>query len=159
MRGITDLDVDRAVEVASRHGIELVYPDLQALLGDETVEVVDVAVPADRQPAIVEASRAGKHVLAQKPFAPDVATGARLVELAHERGRVLAVNQQLRFDEGPAAAYAMIERGWIGYVCSLSISVDVGNTVVRLALAAGGAAARDRLPLHPLSRSRALVPR
>jgi predicted dehydrogenase len=35
-------------------------------------------------------------VLAQKPFAPDAATGRRLAELADELGRCVAVNQQLR---------------------------------------------------------------
>lgn len=126
VHGITDLDLGRATAVAERHGIGRVYAGLAEVLADETVPVVDIAVPADRQPAIVEAALlAGKHVLAQKPFAPDVATGARLVDLAEERGRVLAVNQQLRFDEGPAAAYAMIERGWIGTICSLSITVDI----------------------------------
>jgi len=126
VRGVFDVDRERAEEVASRHGIARVYADLDALLADDVVEVVDVAVPAPKQPAIVEAAlRAGKHVLAQKPFAPDVATAARLVALAEDTGRVLAVNQQLRFDEGPAAAYAMVDRGWIGQVCSLTINVDI----------------------------------
>ncbi len=38
---------------------------------------------------------------------------------------MLAVNQQLRFDEGIAAAYAMVRRGWIGAVSALSITVDI----------------------------------
>lgn len=126
VHGITDVDPERAREVAARHGVDRVYPDMAAVLADDVVEVVDVAVPAAQQPPIVEAAlRAGKHVLAQKPFAPDPATGSRLVQLAEEHGLVLAVNQQLRFDEGPAAARAMVRRGWIGEVCALSIGVDI----------------------------------
>jgi predicted dehydrogenase len=126
VRGILDLDRERAGAVAARHGVGRVYPDLEALLADDEVEVIDVAVPAPRQPAIVEAAlRAGKHVLAQKPFAPDVATGSRMVELAETRDRVLAVNQQLRFDEGAAAAYAMVRRGWVGQVSAVTIGVDI----------------------------------
>ena len=126
VRGILDLDHERAADVAARHGIPRVYPDLDALLADDEVEVIDVAVPASRQPAIVEAAlRSGKHVLAQKPFAPDVATGTGLVELAESRCRVLAVNQQLRFDEGAAAAYAMVRRGWVGRVSAVTIGVDI----------------------------------
>ncbi len=124
--GLVDPDRRRAEEVAARHGIGRVHTDLASALADDEVEVVDVAVPADRQPAIVTAAlQAGKHVLAQKPFAPDAATGERLVRLAETRARVLAVNQQLRFDEGAAAAYAMVRRGWIGQVSALTIAVDV----------------------------------
>jgi predicted dehydrogenase len=124
--GLLDVDRPRAEEVAARHGIDRVYPDLATVLADPDVEVVDVAVPAIRQPAIVAAALgAGKHVLAQKPFAPDVATGQGLVRLAEERSRVLAVNQQLRFDEGAAAAYAMVRRGWVGQVSALTVAVDI----------------------------------
>lgn len=124
--GLVDLDRRRAEEVAARHGIAQVHTDLVGALDHTGAEVVDVAVPADQQPAIVAtALRAGTHVLAQKPFAPDVATGERLVRLAEERSRVLVVNQQLRFDEGAAAAYAMVRRGWIGQVSALTIGVDV----------------------------------
>lgn len=124
--GVFDVDQGRAAEVAARHGIPTVHPSLQALLADPAVEVVDVAVPAARQPDVVQAAlRSGRHVLAQKPFAPDVATGAALVELAAQQERVLAVNQQLRFDEGIAAAHRMVELGWIGTVSALSITVDI----------------------------------
>ena len=41
------------------------------------------------------------------------------------RGVILAVNQQLRFDEGMAAAHRMVETGWIGAITAMSITVDI----------------------------------
>ncbi|MDA8291950.1 MAG: Gfo/Idh/MocA family oxidoreductase [Actinomycetota bacterium] len=124
--GLTDPDAGRAHEVADRHGVGTVYADLEELLSDGRVEVVDVAVPASAQPAIVRrALESGRHVLGQKPFAPSAAVAAELVALASERGSVLAVNQQLRFDEGMAAAHEMARLGWLGEVTSLTISVDI----------------------------------
>ena len=124
--GVTDPDAGRAADVARRHCIERVYRDLDELLADERVEVVDVAVPAAAQPEIVRrALESGHHVLAQKPFAPTSALASELASLAEHRDLVLAVNQQLRFDEGMAAAHEMMRLGWLGEVTSFTIAVDI----------------------------------
>jgi predicted dehydrogenase len=124
--GITDLDQTKARDVAVRHGIPCVYGDLAELLTDPRVRVVDVAVPSTAQPAIAkEVLTSGRHMLGQKPFGPDPQIARELADLADERGLVLAVNQQLRFDEGIAAAHRMVEAGWIGAITAMSISVDI----------------------------------
>lgn len=124
--GITDLDPARAAKVAARHGIPRVYADLDELLADDTVMVVDIAVPMEFQPPVFRAAlAAGKHVLAQKPFAATPAIAAELAALAEESGLVAAVNQQLRFDEGIAAAHRMVELGWLGEVTNVSITVNI----------------------------------
>jgi predicted dehydrogenase len=123
---ITDLDRARAEDVARRHGIGTVHDSADELLADPRVAVVDIAVPTSAQLELVSAAiGAGRAVLAQKPFALSVADGERMVELAERRGVVLAVNQQLRFDEGTAAAHAMVQQGWIGTVTAMSVSVDI----------------------------------
>jgi predicted dehydrogenase len=124
--GIHDHHPGRAAEVAERHAVPRVYASLDELLADDRVEVVDVAVTASAQPEIVRrVLESGRHVLAQKPFAPDPATGLALVELAEARGLGLVVNQQLRFEEGMVAAHRMIELGWIGDVTAMSITVNI----------------------------------
>ncbi|GAB3743080.1 Gfo/Idh/MocA family protein [Microlunatus parietis] len=123
---IADLDRAKAADVAARHGIGTAYGSAEELLADPRVEVIDIAVTAAAQPALAGAViQSGRPVLAQKPFAPDVATGQGIVDLAAERKVALAVNQQLRFDEGIAAAHRMIELGWIGDVTAMSIMVDI----------------------------------
>lgn len=124
--GITDTDLAKAREVAERHGIPRVYAGLDELLADDAVRVVDVAVPSTAQPGIARrVLESGRHMLGQKPFARDPAVAAELCALADARGLVLAVNQQLRFDEGMAAAHRMVELGWLGDVTSLSITVNI----------------------------------
>jgi predicted dehydrogenase len=124
--GITDIDPARAREVAERHGIPRVYDTLEELLADDRVEVVDIAVPVAHQPPIFRAAvAAGKHILAQKPFTDNPQTARELEAIATEAGVVAAVNQQMRFDEGIAAAHRMVELGWLGTVTSLTIDVNV----------------------------------
>ena len=57
-----------------------VYTDLDALLARDDIDAVDVLLPITLQPAIIQkALAAGKHVLSEKPVAPDVATAAPTV--------------------------------------------------------------------------------
>jgi predicted dehydrogenase len=126
--GIYDLDAERASTVATKHGIDTVYPSLEALLADERVQVVDIAVVADAQPDIVKAAiAAGKHVLCQKPFVRDLARGRELIAQADAAGVHLVVNQQLRSDEGIAVARAVLRAGWIGEPTAMSFNVDIGT--------------------------------
>ncbi|MER6005479.1 Gfo/Idh/MocA family oxidoreductase [Nonomuraea angiospora] len=124
--GLYDLDADRAAEVARRHGVPRTYGSLEELLADERVAVVDIAVAPGAQPGIARAAlAAGKHLMCQKPFAPDVATGRGIVDLAAASGLKVAVNQQLRFDEGIAAARAMVRAGWIGEPTAMTFTVNI----------------------------------
>lgn len=124
--GIFDVDGGKAREVAERHGISTVYRDLEELLSDERVDVVDVAVQPWVQPDVVSAALdSDKHLLCQKPLAVDIGTAERLVADAAARGLKLAVNQQLRFEEGMAVARAMVRNGWLGEVTAMSVTVNI----------------------------------
>ncbi|RAY11544.1 gfo/Idh/MocA family oxidoreductase [Actinomadura craniellae] len=128
VRGLYDLDRDRARDVAARHGVERVYTSLEELLADEEVAVVDIAVVPTAQSAIARAAlAAGKHLLCQKPLAPEQAEAREIVALAERAGRHVAVNQQLRWDEGIAAARAMVRAGWIGTPTAMSFTVDIST--------------------------------
>jgi predicted dehydrogenase len=123
---IFDTDHAKAQDVAKRHGIPTVYKTLAELLSDPKVEIVDIAVPAAAQPEIfAQVAAAKKHILAQKPFATTVAAGEAMVKQAKDAGIIAAVNQQLRFEEGVAAAHKMVELGWIGTVSNFSINVNL----------------------------------
>jgi predicted dehydrogenase len=65
--------------------------------------------------------------LAQKPLATTVADGELIIKAANESGIIAGVNQQLRFEEGIAAAYKMVDLGWIGKVTSISITVNLAT--------------------------------
>jgi|SRR5882762_1223949 len=113
--GITDLNIEKATNVAHRHGISKVYPSQKDIAKDPEVAVVDIAVfPWVQYQVAVPLLDAGKHLLCQKPLSYDLAEATRLVRYAEERRRLLAVNQQLRSSESVAAATAMVAQGWIG---------------------------------------------
>lgn len=68
------------------------------MLQDPTIDAVDLCLPTDLHEATtIEALRAGKHVLVEKPMALDGAACDRMIEEAGKHDRVLMVAQVLRF--------------------------------------------------------------
>jgi predicted dehydrogenase len=116
VRAIASRTPAHARDVASRHGIPTVHDTWRELLDDESIEVLDVAFPPDQQPEIViEAARRPhiKGILAQKPLASDHASALRAVE-ACEGGPLLAVNQNMRYDQSMRALKTLLDRGHLG---------------------------------------------
>jgi predicted dehydrogenase len=112
---ITSRTEANARRVAAARGIPRVHRSVTELLADRDVAVVDVALPPDLQPPVVlEAIRAGKHVLAQKPLAVTYRDAVAMVDAAERAGVVLAVNQNGRFDPSINAAKRLIADGVLG---------------------------------------------
>jgi predicted dehydrogenase len=117
-----------AERLAKAHGIERVYGTLDELLADPEVAVIDIAVSPEAQVEIaLRALDAGKDVMCQKPFALDVLDGIAIAERAEAMGRRVAVQQQMRFEEGILAARAMVAKGWIGEVTSIAVDVNIST--------------------------------
>lgn len=98
------------------------YHDL--LLRDD-IHAVIIALPILSQPEYIEAAlTAGKHVLAEKPIAADVAAARKLIDFAATKatnGATLAIAENFRFT--PSFVYAHAEGAKLGRVTHFSIRV------------------------------------
>jgi scyllo-inositol 2-dehydrogenase (NADP+) len=98
-------------EAADRRDRPVVVPDVDALLAVEGVDLVVVVTPNDLHAAHAEAAlKAGKHVLIDKPMAPDLAACDRLIDLAAAERRVFSVYHNRRWD-GDFLALQRIDMG------------------------------------------------
>jgi predicted dehydrogenase len=115
---IASRDPDRARAVAEAHGIRRWHASRAALLADKTVEVLDIAVPPDAQPAIIrEAVQHKDHIrgiLAQKPLAMTCREAKECVDLCAGARITLAVNQNMRYDQSVRALKDILGRDWLG---------------------------------------------
>jgi predicted dehydrogenase len=116
---IASRNPETARTVAEKHNIPTVHDTISALLADESVEILDVAVPPDAQPDLIrKAVEVGKGrlrgILAQKPLALSLGEARDLVKRCADARIVLAVNQNMRFDQSVRAAKDILSRGWIG---------------------------------------------
>src|SRR5271166_1050975 len=102
LAGVFDPDTERAGTVGREAGAPpLDFSDLLA-----ASEALVIAAPAEAHHALaMEALRAGKHVLVEKPIAATLHQADELSALAAERGLVLQVGHQERF----SAAFAAME--------------------------------------------------
>jgi predicted dehydrogenase len=117
-----------ATTVAARHAIPTVHATYDALLADPQVEILDVAVPPQNQPDLIRrAVELGKGrlrgILAQKPLAMTVAEAKELVAVCAEAGVVLAVNQNMRYDQSVRAMKGLLNSGELG--TPLFASIDM----------------------------------
>lgn len=74
------------------------YRDIESLLADPDIDAVDICLPTHQHaPVAIEALRAGKHVLVEKPMALDGASADAMLAEAAKTDRVLMTGQVLRF--------------------------------------------------------------
>ena len=98
--------------------------DFDKVLGDPRIAVLDIAThPDTRVDLMRRAFAAGKHVLSQKPFVEDLATGQALVEEAERRGVKLAVNQNGRWAPHLAYLREAVAAGLIGEVIAAHVAI------------------------------------
>jgi hypothetical protein len=120
--------IDQAHEVAAARGIPTVHATVDDLLRDNSIEILDIAVPPDVQPEVirraVEFGRGRlRGILAQKPLAMSLAVGRELVALCEAAGIVLSVNQNMRFDQSVRAAKRLIDDGSLGEIVLATIDM------------------------------------
>ncbi|MBC02504.1 MAG: oxidoreductase [Phycisphaerae bacterium] len=84
---IASRNLDRALAFADDHGLERAHGSYEALLADPEIDAVYVPLPtALRREVVIEAARAGKHVLSEKPVAPHVAAAEEMIEACSDAG-------------------------------------------------------------------------
>ena len=115
---IASAEPEETRATAELRGIPKAYETYQEMLADDSIEVLDIAVPPHVQPEIIrEAVKHGGHIrgiLAQKPLAVNYADSIEVVRLCEDAGITLAVNQNMRYDQSIRAAKTVIERGYLG---------------------------------------------
>ena len=114
---LTSRNLTTAREVAQRHQIPQVYASVEELLADTSIEILDVAVPPAVQPAIILQAAQHKHlrgILAQKPLAMSVSEAKKCVEACEKAGIVLAVNQNMRYDQSIRVMKQLLTRKALG---------------------------------------------
>lgn len=109
-----------------------VFDDADQIFAQPEVEVVDLAThPKPRLELIRKALLADKHVLSQKPFVTDIRKGLELVNLAEERGRKLAVNQNGRWAPYFSYLRQAVKQGLLGDVASCDMQIAWDHTWIR----------------------------
>jgi predicted dehydrogenase len=109
----------RAAQLAADYRVD-VEPTVEALVARPDIDAVILATPEQIRLAQVRAAAAsGKHVLSEKPLAPDVAQADQMIAACRDAGVTLMVCQTARYRGTLARAKRLVDQGRIGKVLQI----------------------------------------
>jgi predicted dehydrogenase len=112
---VSEVNPQRAREVCDRFKIPRNYNDYRELLEQPDIEAVTIAVPNYLHATMaIDALKAGKHVLLEKPMATSLKDALKIVETAKKSKCVLMLGQNLRFNRHTQLARMAVDRGDLG---------------------------------------------
>jgi len=95
------------------------YRSVDAILADPDIEAIDVCLPTFLHARVaIQALRAGKHVLCEKPMALDGSDTDAMIAEAERAARVLMVAQVLRFFPAYRELSRLVKSGELGQIRS-----------------------------------------
>ena len=84
---IASRDLDRAMAFAEENDLKRAFGSYEELLADPQIDAIYVPVPTGmRRDVVIEAARAGKHVLCEKPVAPNAVIAEQMMSACRDFG-------------------------------------------------------------------------
>ena len=116
--GIYDIKEERR-RVAEENGIHA-YASLEELLADTNVEAVTIATPNDvHKPLAIEAMKAGKHVISEKPVTLSSGDLQEIFDASEKYGKIFTTHQNRRWDCDYLIMKELYASGKLGNVFSI----------------------------------------
>jgi predicted dehydrogenase len=114
---VADSNPARAKEASERFKIPRSYSDYMELLDQADIDAVTIALPNHlHAPVAIEALKARKHVLLEKPMAMNAKEAGKIIEAAEKMRRTLMLAQNFRFSRHTQMARQVIQRGDLGEI-------------------------------------------
>ena len=125
---VCDLSADRLAQARRRYPSIKTTDDYAVLLGDPAVAAVAIATPVSSHFTLaMQALKAGKHVLVEKPLAANSAQAVQLIEEAAGRKRVLMVDHTFVYTGAVRAIRELVSSGALGDIFYYdSVRVNLG---------------------------------
>jgi predicted dehydrogenase len=121
---------ERLNELADKYDVAGRYTDYQELLADRSVDAVSITTHIhDHRDLAIDALRAGKHVLLEKPMAPTVEDCDRIIQAARESDGLLMAGHICRFDPRVALAKQAIDEGRLGRILSMHARRNLSRAI------------------------------
>jgi predicted dehydrogenase len=125
LAAVCDLNEDRARQTATQYSVKHVYTDYRKMLGEAEIDAVAVVTPdfAHRE-VIVEAARAGKHIIVEKPLATTHEDLDHISEAVSQAGIKFMVDFHCRWSPPLVVARNDIEQGLLGEMVSAYLRLN-----------------------------------
>ncbi len=112
--GIATSREDARAEIQEKLGVQT-FADFDTVLADPAVDLVVLATPNDlHAPHAIQAMRAGKHVVTDKPMCLSLAEADQMIAASQQYERLLSVFQNRRWDGDFLTVKKQIAEGQLG---------------------------------------------
>jgi len=119
-----DCDLNTARNLAREFNIPNIYTDYRQLLKRSDIEAVYIATPNRLHAQMtIEAARAGKHILVEKPMCTSMKEAYRMIEEAKKNKVILMVEQYHRYTPVSQKALQVIESGRLGKIFGARVHI------------------------------------
>ena len=141
-----DIIPERAEEAVKKYGCGIAVTDYHDVLKDPEVEALSICTPNNVHPTIaIDAMRAGKHVLCEKPAARTWKEVQEMLSVQRETGMTLNIGVVNRFNDSVRKIKQYIDAGKLGNVYHVYVSFrayrsipGLGGAFTTKAIAGGG---------------------
>jgi len=114
---VAEVNAQRRDEAATKHSIPKAVEDYKQILSDKTIDAVSIALPNYLHASVtIEAIKAGKHVMLDKPMATSAAEAQQIIDAWKEKKVVFMVGQNFRFNKDTQMVREYIKNGELGEV-------------------------------------------
>ena len=138
LAGIYDPTMSSAKRIAAKFGGRT-YKKLEDLLGDENVEAVHILTPTNRHvPIALQAMRAGKHVLVEKPVATTIREICQLQSAAQKYHRACMPAHNYIYVPSLRRARRLVAENKLGQIAALWILYNIFHSDPIAALCGNG---------------------
>jgi predicted dehydrogenase len=115
LAAVVDIKPERAEEFGKLYNCDKVFTDYKEVLADPQIDAVQICTPHYLHAEMaVNAARAGKHILTEKPMAISVADADKMIQEAKKANVKLGVIFQNRYNDASLAIKQAIEEGRLG---------------------------------------------
>lgn len=118
-----DIIKERAEKAVADYGVGKAVTDYKEILADDTIDAVSVCTPNKMHSIIsIDALKAGKDVLCEKPAARTYAEAEQMRKAQAETGKILNIGVVNRFNDGVNKIKSLIDDGALGDVYHVYVS-------------------------------------
>ena len=136
----------KAQQIANQFGCGIAVADYRDVLRDPEITAVSICTPNMMHSQIaIDAMRAGKHVLCEKPAARTYEEALQMRKLQHETGKILNIGVFNRFSDNVNQIKKLIDSGKLGEIYQVCVSFrqqraipGLGGAFTTKAVAGGG---------------------
>lgn len=125
---LCDVNAERVKEIAGKFEVTSTYTDYKQMLKKEELDAVVVGTPnATHAPMAIAASKAGCHVLVEKPMAATLKEAAAMIEAAKSAKKFLMVGQNQRLMSPHVKAKEILDAGKLGKAINFQTTFKHGG--------------------------------